>query len=328
MWHTCVVPSIYDDKPVELQRIRTVALAGRPAKVSVRDFARELPSGQGLLSWLESLPNILAGKSLRELVAAIQGARCDGKPIVWGLGGHVVKCGLGPVLLGLMRRGYVTALAMNGSAAVHDVEIALCGSTSEEVEEALADGSFGMAEETGRLLATASELAGKEGIGLGEALGQVVTAQAPQEAGLSASLLPSAYRARVPVTVHVAIGTDTPHMHPAFDAAAHAAASHRDFRLFCELVRKLEGGGVYLNLGSAVLLPEVFLKAVTVVRNLGHPLARFYTANLDFLQHYRPTQNVVRRPTAAGGKGWALTGHHEIMVPLLAALLTAAPDAN
>lgn len=328
-----LMSSIYDDKPIELAGVRTVPLAGRAAKVSVKDFGREYRPGEGFGGWLESLPQILAGNALVELVQAILEARRLQKPIIWGLGGHVVKCGLAPVLLGLMRRGFVTALAMNGSAAIHDAEIALCGSTSEEVEAVLDDGSFGMADETGRLLQSAAETAQREQTGLGEALGRQILAQAnsgdaSSNPRLDASLLVGAYRARVPVTVHVAIGADTPHMHPCLDPAAQGAASHHDFRLFCELVRKMEGGGVYLNVGSAVMLPEVFLKAVTVVRNLGHPLFQFYTANFDFLQHYRALQNVVRRPTAEGGKGWALTGHHEIMVPLLAAILTECSQAE
>lgn len=241
----------------------------------------------------------------------------------------MIKCGLSPTLLDLMRRGFVSTIAMNGSAAIHDSEIALCGSTSEEVEDVLRDGSFGAAEETGRLLQLAVQAAAREGVGLGEALGRELRASGPDKAPppwIGASLLAGAHEARVPVTVHVAIGTDTPHFHPALDPAALGAASHRDFRLFCEMVRQLEGGGIYLNVGSAVVLPEVFLKSVSAVRNLGHPLSHFFTANLDFLQHYRPTQNVVRRPTALGGKGWAITGHHEIMLPLLAAVLAEYPQ--
>ena len=325
--------SIYDDKPIELSGIRTVSLKNRAAKVSVEDFAREYQPGEGLRGWLDSLPMILGANSLVELVQAILEAKRIGKPIIWGLGGHVIKCGLAPVLLGLMRQGLVSGLAMNGSAAIHDAEIALCGSTSEEVEAVLDDGSFGMAEETARLLESAARTAARAQIGLGEGLGREILAQAPApdssgNSRLDVCLLAGAYRAGVPVTVHVALGADTPHMHPCLDPAAQGAATHHDFRLLCELVRRLEGGGVYLNVGSAVMLPEVFLKAVTVVHNLGHPLHQFYTANLDFLQHYRPTQNVVQRPTAAGGKGWALTGHHEIMVPLLAALLTEASQAG
>ncbi len=319
------MPSIYDAKPLDFGRVRTVPLGSRrAAKVALNDFAHQpqqpqRPAPAHFRRWLDSLPNILAGKDLREIVKALIEARDARRPILWGVGGHVVKCGLAPVLLALMRERFLTGLAMNGAAAIHDAEIALCGSTSEEVETVITDGSFGMAEETGQLLNSAAAAAVSGGLGLGEALGSVLAGRGGP--GVEASLLAGAYRARVPVTVHVALGTDTPHMHPAMDAAAQGAATYHDFRLFAALVSRLEGGGVYLNVGSAVLLPEIFLKAVTVVRNLEHPLANFYTANFDFLQHYRPTQNVVRRPTALGGKGWAITGHHEIMVPLLAALL-------
>lgn len=320
------MPSIYDDQPIGLERIRSTSLSGRqPTKVSLQNFGAAIPADTAFAAWLDSLPKLLAADSLRELVHALVEARRAGRRIVWGLGGHVVKCGLAPVLLDLMRDGFVSALAMNGSAAIHDAEIALCGSTSEDVDGVLGDGSFGMAEETAALLQSAASLATREEVGLGEALGRELVERAPAGTGVCSSLLAGAYRARVPVTVHVAIGTDTPHMHPRFDAAAHGAASHRDFRLFCELTRQLEGGGAYLNVGSAVILPEVFLKAVTVVRNLRHPLSNFFTANFDFLQHYRPSQNVVRRPTLQGGKGFAFTGHHEIMIPLLAALLRSAP---
>jgi hypothetical protein len=218
------------------------------------------------------------------------------------------------VLIDLMRRGYATAFAMNGSAAIHDFEIALAGHTSEDVEEALPDGRFGAAEETGREMARAVEA----GIGLGEAYGKALEGCRFAEF----SLLAQAYAAAVPVTVHVAIGTDTPHTHPAHDPAAMGAATHRDFRLLCSYVAELHEGGVFLNCGSAVVLPEVFLKAVSAVRNLGHPLERFTTVNFDFLQQYRPRVNVVERPHArSGGRGYAITGHHELMLPLVAAAL-------
>jgi hypothetical protein len=248
-------------------------------------------------------------------VEAIAHARQNGRAILWGMGGHVIKCGLAPVLLDLMERGYATGFALNGSAAIHDYEIALVGQTSEDVEAVLPDGRFGAAEETGREMNRAIAEGDREGLGLGEALGRSL-------ASGEGSLLYGAYRYGTPVTVHVAIGTDTPHTHPSADGAAIGSASHRDFRLFCSLVTELNEGGVYVNVGSAVLLPEVFLKAVSAVRNLGHPLANFTTANFDFVQHYRPRVNVVERPHAqSGGKGYAITGHHELMLPLLAAAL-------
>jgi len=236
------------------------------------------------------------------------------------LGGHVIKCGLAPVLLELMRRGFVTAFALNGAAAIHDFEIALAGHTSEDVETALPDGSFGAAEETGREMNRAIADGDRDGLGMGESLGQALESASAEHGGCS--LLVQAYRHRTPVTVHVAIGTDTPHTHPAADGGAIGSASLRDFRLFCACAADLNDGGVYVNCGSSVVLPEVFLKAVSAVRNLGHPLAKFTTVNFDFLQHYRPRVNVVERPHAqSGGAGYAITGHHELLLPLLAAVL-------
>ena len=248
-------------------------------------------------------------------------AREKRRAILWGMGGHVIKCGLAPVLLDLMRRGFATGFALNGSAAIHDFEIGLAGHTSEDVEAVLPDGRFGSAEETGREMNQAIVEGARAGIGIGEAVGARLTGMA-DPAYAASSLLVGAWNHKTPVTVHVAVGTDTPHTHPAADGAAIGAGSHLDFRLFCALVADLHDGGVYLNVGSAVLLPEVFLKAVSAVRNLGQPLAGFTTANFDFLQHYRPRVNVVERPHAgAGGRGYAITGHHEIMIPLLAAAL-------
>jgi hypothetical protein len=241
--------------------------------------------------------------------------------MIWGIGGHVVKCGLGPVFVDLMDRGYVTALAMNGAASIHDFEIGLAGQTSEDVEAVLPDGRFGSAEETGREMNQAIRQAQTKGTGMGEALGERL-AEIADPAFAPACLLLQAWRRKIPVTVHVAIGTDTPHTHPAASGAAIGAATHYDFRLFGSLVRELNDGGIYLNVGSAVVLPEVFLKTISAVRNLGYPLAEFTTANFDFLQHYRPRLNVVERPHAeSGGKGYSLTGHHEILIPLLAAIL-------
>ncbi|MBS1856247.1 MAG: hypothetical protein JST11_12850 [Acidobacteria bacterium] len=300
---------------MDFTKLKTIGLTERGGKVKREDFARVYRAGSGVAGLIDSLPRILAGDSFRSVVEAIATAREKRRAILWGMGGHVIKCGLAPVLLDLMERGFASGFAMNGSAAIHDYEIALAGHTSEDVEAVLPDGRFGAAEETGREMNLAIAAGDREGLGMGEALGRSL-------ASGDGSLLFGAYRHGTPVTVHVAIGTDTPHTHPAADGGAIGGASHRDFRLFCTLVTELDEGGVYVNVGSAVLLPEVFLKAVSAVRNLGHPLARFTTVNLDFLQHYRPRVNVVERPHAqSGGKGYAITGHHELMLPLLAAAL-------
>jgi len=309
--------SRYDISPLDLAGLKTIPLSSRGGKVRQADFATAYRAGSGLAGLVESFPHILAGDSLRAVVDAIAEAREKSKPVIWGLGGHVIKCGLAPVLIGLMHTGFATAFAMNGAASIHDFEIALAGYTSEDVEAVLPDGRFGAAEETGRewnraLTADA---------GAGEALGRALENLAPA-AHADASVLLQAWRKRIPVTVHVAVGTDTPHTHPAVNPEVLGSATHIDFRLFCSLVAELNDGGVYINAGSAVVMPEVFLKAVSTVRNLGFELRDFTTVNLDFLQHYRPRVNVVERPHAgAGGNGYALTGHHEIMIPLLAAIL-------
>ena len=309
--------SRYDVEPLEFAGLRTVSLAARGGKVRVEDFA--VPGSRSVRELVDSLPRILAAESFRAVIAALESARARKKAILFGLGGHVIKTGVAPVLIDLMPRGFATGFAMNGAAAIHDFEIALAGSTSEDVEAVLPDGSFGAAEETGREMNRA--IAAADGIGMGEALGGALQTLAKPEFAAK-SLLHEAWRTRAPVTVHVAIGTDTPHTHPACDGVAVGRATHRDFRLFCSLVRELNDGGVYLNVGSAVVLPEVFLKAVSAVRNLGHPLRDFTTVNFDFLQHYRPRANVVERPHAqSGGHGYNITGHHEIMIPLLAAAL-------
>ncbi|MCX6637788.1 MAG: hypothetical protein NT090_22255 [Acidobacteria bacterium] len=315
--------SRYRIQPVEFGALRTVPLASRGGKVRVADFAAPYQAGAGVTGLLRSMPRILAGESFRGVVAAILAARAAGKPVVWGLGGHVVKCGLAPVLIDLMERGCATAFAMNGAAAIHDFEIALAGHTSEDVEAALTDGSFGAAEETGREMNQAVAAA-EDSVGMGEALGRRLD-QIAEPRWAASSLLVQAWRRGVPVTVHVAVGTDTPHTHPAVDPAALGRATHHDFRLFAALVRELDQGGVYLNAGSAVVLPEVFLKALSAVRNLGHTVREFTTVNFDFLQHYRPRANVVERPHAgSGGRGFAITGHHEILLPLVAAALIEA----
>ena len=314
--------SIYDQdlRPLELGEVSTYPLASRPSKVSLEDFARPVEPTSSLTDFLASLPDILAVKSLREIAARIRRARELHKPIIWGIGGHVVKTGLAPVIIDLMRRGFVSAIAANGSVLVHDAEIALIGSTSEDVDATLGAGAFGAAQETGQLLNDAARAGARDQLGLGEAMGRALTNLNPPHAKLS--LLCATYEARIPFSAHVAVGADIAHFHPHADGASLGATSHTDFRLFSELVRRMDGGGVYLNIGSAVILPEVFLKAVTLVRNLGHPLTDLTTANFDFIQSYRPLTNVVRRPTSEGaGRGFSITGHHELMIPLLAAVL-------
>jgi hypothetical protein len=315
--------SVYEEegiRPLGLERVSTYPLSERQSKVSVEDFARPFSEDASLGEFLAALPNILAVQSLRQLAARMRQARDAGKPIIWGIGGHVVKVGLAPLLIALLRRGFISAVAANGSVLIHDAEVALVGTTSEDVDATLGAGAFGAAEETGRLLNTAARDGARDGLGLGEALGRALTKSDPPHRELS--LLCAAYDARVPFTAHVAIGTDIAHFHPLADGAALGATTHTDFRLLAELVRRMSGGGVYLNVGSAVVLPEVFLKCVTLVRNLGHQLEDFTTANFDFIQSYRPLTNVVRRPVSGGaGRGFFVTGHHELTIPLLAAEL-------
>ncbi|MFN2513421.1 MAG: hypothetical protein ABR568_18615 [Pyrinomonadaceae bacterium] len=321
------MPSIHDHdlKPLSLEEVSTYPLASRPSKVSLDDFASPIDASSSVIDFLNSLPNILGAQSLRELSGRIRRAKQAGKPIIWGVGGHVIKVGLAPVIIDLMRRGFVTAIAANGSVLVHDAEIALVGSTSEDVDATLGEGAFGAAEETGQLLNSSAREGMRDGIGLGEALGRALLALKPRHRDYS--LLCAAYHSRTPFTAHVTIGGDIAHFHPSADGAALGATSHTDFRLLGELVRRMNDGGVYLNVGSAVVLPEVFLKAVTLVRNLGHSLTDITTANFDFIQSYRPLTNVVRRPTAGGaGRGYSITGHHELSIPLLAAELICGSE--
>jgi deoxyhypusine synthase len=318
------VDSEYRLKPLDFAGISTYSLESRKSKVSTAMFGKPLDGSENVLGFISKLPHILAAESLRKLIRAVLYARSSGKPILWGFGGHVVKVGLGPVINDLMRSGFVSGIAMNGSAAIHDFEVALRGTTSEEVEEQIGEGRFGMARETGEYMNTAINNAAAGQLGLGEGLGRFIAGAG--SAGIqfehrASSILAEAYAAKIPVTVHVAIGTDIIHAHPQASGKALGEATYQDFRLFCSIAGELDSGGVYINVGSAVVLPEVFLKAVSVVRNLGHRLEEFTTANLDFIQHYRPTQNVLKRPTQNSGQSVALTGHHEIMVPLIAAAL-------
>jgi hypothetical protein len=322
--------SVYSIQPLILGGVRTYPLASRKSKVHLRDFAKPPSQHVSLERFLDSLPNVLAGNDLRELLGAVHRARNERRAILWGIGGHVIKVGLGPILVDLMRRGFISGIAMNGAALVHDFEVALSGGTSEDVEASLGAGKFGMAAETGKYLNEMAKLAWRVRVGYGEAAGQFLASGLLDVEHADVSVLCAAYKHRIPVTVHLSIGTDIPHMHPAVDGAALGAATHYDFRLFCALVKGMHPGGVYMNWGSAVLLPEVFLKAVSVVRNLGVALRPITTANFDFLQHYRPMQNVVKRPTAGGppngapySRGYAITGHHEILLPLVASALAS-----
>jgi len=305
--------------PLNLSSVRTYSLSTRKSQVTIEQFGRPPVRGASFKAFLDSLPRILGADALRRLAAEVLRARERGRPIVWGVGAHVLKVGLSPVLVDLMEKGLLTGLAMNGAGIVHDFELAVAGHTSEDVEGGLGSGDFGMARETGEEINRAIIEGDRDGLGLGAAVGRYLDRRkAPHK---HVSLLAAAWRKGLPATVHVAIGTDIVHMHPACDPAALGRATHLDFRTFAAQVALLGGGGVYLNVGSAVLLPEVFLKAVTLSRNLGHAIQDFATANLDFIQSYRPNTNVVRRPTIGVGRGYSLTGHHEILVPLLAAAL-------
>jgi hypothetical protein len=302
----------------DLSGVRTYPLASRRSKSSTADFARVYVPGSGLRGWLDSLPRFLGAADFTAVVAAIRAAFEARRGILWGLGAHVVKTGLGPILIDLMERGYVSGLAVNGAVVIHDFEIALSGSTSEDVEEALGPGRFGLAEETGRLLNGAINEGVAGGLGVGGAVAQWLRREGPPHA--DASILAAAARLDIPVSVHVALGTDILHMHPAASGAALGEGSLRDFRFLVSNVARLEGG-VFLNCGSAVILPEVFLKAVALARNRGVSLEGLTTVNMDFVRHYRPQANVVSRPVAGVGRGYSLVGHHEIMIPLLAAAL-------
>lgn len=309
---------IFRYEAFDLSGVSTYPLKSRPSKVSIADFSRPAASSTTIGQFVASLPDVLAGADLKAVIQAIGTAKREGAGVLWGLGAHVIKTGLSPVLIDLMRRGFVSAIATNGAAVIHDFEIALAGKTSEDVDEALGPGRFGMAEETGRLLNGAINEGVGRGLGIGQAVGSYLRDRQPTFA--KQSVLAVAAELEIPVTVHVAIGTDIIHMHTAASGAALGEGSLRDFRYFVANVARLERG-VYLNCGSAVLLPEVFLKAVALARNRGIAFSGLTTVNLDFVRHYRPQTNVVTRPTAGSGRGYSLVGHHEIMIPLIAAAL-------
>jgi hypothetical protein len=308
---------VFPYEEFDLSGVRTYPLASRPSKARAEDFGRPVSAGVTFKTWFDSLPAILGARDLHRVVDALVAARARGSGIIWGIGAHVIKTGVSPVLIDLMHRGYVSALAMNGAGIIHDFEVGLAGATSEDVDEALGPGRFGMAEETGRLLNQISRDAADGKLGLGQAVGRyLVEHNAPHAA---ASLTASAHRLGVPVTAHVALGTDIIHMHPDASGAAIGDVSLRDFRYFTSCVARLEGG-VYLNCGSAVVLPEVFLKAVALARNMGAALDGLTTVNIDFMRMYRPQTNVVARPVAGtSGVGISLVGHHEVLIPLIAA---------
>ena len=303
-------------KPIDLSKITTYPLGDRKSKVSDLDFAKKWVKGSSFETFLEGLPNILAGSHVRAVISSIVAAYKKQKTVIFAMGAHVIKVGLNPVLIDLMERGVITAIAMNGAGIIHDFELALTGRTSEDVAASLGDGTFGMAHETCTFLGDAIAKADRDASGLGAAVGAAIIEQNLPFS--DNSILAAGARLGIPVTIHIAIGTDIIHMHPEFDPAKAGAASHRDFRIFASVVASLEKG-VYLNVGSAVILPEVFLKAITIVRNLGYTLKNLTTVNMDFIKHYRPTTNVVNRPTAEGGRGYNLTGHHEILLPIIAA---------
>jgi len=307
---------------LDLTKIETYSLRGRSSKVEVKDFASPISkeAAQAVSEWFAALPNILAAKDMRELIIEMKRARDRKAPILWGMGSHVIKTGLAPLLIDLMKEGFVTGVAFNGSALIHDFETAFAGKTSEDVDAVLGGGQFGMAKETGDLVNEAISKGVASGLGLGAALGKhIAESDYPYK---DLSLFAQSYQRKLPATVHVAIGTDIIHMHPKCDAAALGLGSHRDFMTFAEVVSRLEGG-VYINFGSAVILPEVFLKSITLVRNLKFQVDKIVTANFDFIQQYRERVNVVQRPTTNGGRGFSFTGHHEILLPLLAAGLKA-----
>ena len=309
------MPFPYDE--FDLSGVRTYPLSSRHSKARAEDFARPAARGGSFAAWFDALPSMLGAADLRRVVRAIVDARARQCGVMWGIGAHVIKTGVSPVLIDLMQRGYVSALAMNGAGVIHDFEIALSGATSEDVDESLGPGRFGMAEETGRLLNEIISGAAARGLGFGQAVSAYLAEVHPAHA--ERSLLVAAHRLGVPVTVHVALGTDIVHMHPDASGAAIGDASLRDFRYFASSVARLTGG-VYLNCGSAVVLPEVFLKAVALARNQGVSLEGLTTVNIDFVRLYRPQTNVVTRPVAGtGGQGINLVGHHEILIPLIAA---------
>jgi hypothetical protein len=306
-------------KEIDIHKVRSVSVKARPSKFHARRMARPVKKGDTFSTFWESLPDVLAGEEIRQVVRAVCDAREKKKPVLFMMGAHVIKVGLSPVLIDLMEHGVIQGLALNGAGAIHDMELAYFGKTSEDVAASIDDGSFGMAEETAALLNDTVRTGRDSALGFGEALGKRVREENPEYASLS--ILGQAYSRNIPATVHVALGTDIVHQHPGADGGAIGEASLRDFRIFCRMVSGLGEGGVALLFGSSVVLPEVFLKALTTARNIHGSISNFTTACFDMLRHYRPLVNVIQRPTQSGGRGISITGHHEIMIPLLAAAI-------
>ena len=307
-----------ESKPINLEKIKTISLKERPSKVNVKDFGKPYEKGRSFKEFLDTLPTLLAARDLKEVAHRVVKAYQNKRTILFGMGAHVIKVGLNPLIIDLMQRGIISSVAMHGAGAIHDVEIALSGKTSEEVSPSLQSGKFGMANETAHVINQAVKTGVNNNLGMGESIGkELLQLSAPYT---EMSLLAMASKNGTPITVHVSIGADTIHMHSNFDGAATGKLSHKDFIKFSSLVAQLEGG-VFFNVGSAVILPEVFLKALGVARNLGFKIKNLTTVNMDFIRHYRPAVNVVERPTASDGKGYYLIGHHEIMLPLLSAAI-------
>ena len=304
--------------PADPSGLKTYSITDRHSKVSIDKAALPHTKGGSLKDFAGSLPDFLAASDIKAVVRAVVQAYRNGRPVVLGMGAHAIKVGLSPLIIDLMQRGIITAVAANGACIIHDFEMAFIGRTSEDVAQELCNGSFGMGRETGSMLNKAISEGVKKGEGIGRSVGSFIEASSfPFK---EKSIFGKGFRLDIPMTVHVALGADIIHMHPEADGASLGEGSLRDFRLFTSVAADLEGG-VYINLGSAVLLPEVFLKALAAARNLGNRVETFTTVNMDFVQHYRPRENVLHRPTMMKGQCFALTGHHEIMVPLLAAMI-------
>ncbi len=301
----------------DLSQIKRYSISGRHSKVNTGLMGQHFQTGSSFQSFFASLPDILVAKDLKEFVEHVAQAHINNKAVMLMMGAHAIKVGLSPVLIDMIKTGLISSISLNGAGVIHDTELTLFGQTSENVAKALADGSFGMVEETGKMVNEFIVAAHKNGLGLGEGVGKALLKKKPDS--LQRSVLANAYVHNVPATIHVAIGTDIIHQHPEADGAALGATSHRDFKIFAAHVPKINDGGIVMNVGSNVILPEVFLKALTVARNIAPPVNNFYTANFDMIQHYRPRVNVVQRPTLQGGKGYTFIGHHEIMLPLFVA---------